>query len=192
MPLSRHLEALAGDAEPPVLLACFQDARHFTTATAARFRRIAAHSPLVAALGAGLSTEPVPGVRGACLGDDRLRGERNVILVGPHRAAALVARDLGDDGPDAARRFEFALTHDRALVVAAARSMLRQNAPAGMPVLSLESKDTLFCLAIDNSLVHGGCETAMTLLTEDNRFSYKGYALHGNEVNQGASEHMTG
>ncbi|MEU4564581.1 EAL domain-containing protein [Actinoplanes sp. NPDC023936] len=137
MPLSRHLEALAGGAEPPVLLACFQEARHFTPATSARFRRIAAHSPLVAALGVGLPAEPVPGVRGACLGDDRLRGEWNVIVVGPHRAAALVARDLGDDGPDSARRFDFAITHDRALVVAAARSLLRHIAPVSTPALAM-------------------------------------------------------
>lgn len=137
MPLSRHLEALAGGDEPPVLLACFQEARHFTPATATRFRRIAKHSPLVAALGIGLPAEPVPGVRGACLGDDRLRGEWNVIVVGPHRAAALVARDLGDECMDSARRFDFAITHDRALVVAAARSLLRHIAPVSTPALEM-------------------------------------------------------
>ncbi|MEU4423346.1 EAL domain-containing protein [Actinoplanes sp. NPDC024001] len=136
MPLSRHLEALAGTGpEPPVLLACFQEAQHFTARTAVRFERVAAHSPLVAALGVGLPAEPAPGVRGACLGDDRLRGEWNVIVVGPHRAAALVARDLGDDGPDAERRFDFAITHDRALVVEAARSLLHHLAPVGVPAL---------------------------------------------------------
>ncbi|MCM4077820.1 sensor domain-containing phosphodiesterase [Paractinoplanes hotanensis] len=137
MPMSRHLEALALDGgEPPVLLACFQDARHFTSATARRFAVIAAHSPLVAALGTGLTDEPIPGVRGACLGDDdALRGEWNVIVVGPHRAAALVARDLGDTGPDRERRFEFALTHDRALVIEAARSLLGRLAPARSPEL---------------------------------------------------------
>ena len=132
MPLSRHLEALAGEGDqPPVLLACFQEGRHFTPATAIRFARIARHSPLVAALGVGLPDEPVPGVRGAHLADgDPLRGEWNVIVVGPHRAVALVARDLGDDGPDRERRFEFALTHDRDLVVAAAQSLLHWLAPA--------------------------------------------------------------
>ncbi|BBH69944.1 hypothetical protein ACTI_66290 [Actinoplanes sp. OR16] len=136
MPMSRHLEALAGDGpEPPVLLACFQEARHFTPATARRFSRIARRSPMVAALGAGLDAEPAPGVRGACFGDDRLRGEWNVIVLGPHRAAALVARDLGDDGgPDADRRFDFALTHDRDLVVRAARSLLKHLAPVRVPV----------------------------------------------------------
>ncbi|MEV6304459.1 EAL domain-containing protein [Actinoplanes sp. NPDC051861] len=136
MPLSRHLEALAGsDVEPPVLLACFQEARHFTARTAARFQRVATHSPMVAALGVGLTEEPAPGVRGACLGDDRLRGEWNVIVVGPHRAAALVARDLGDTGPDGERTFEFALTHDRALAVEAARSLLHHVAPVRVPAL---------------------------------------------------------
>jgi EAL domain-containing protein (putative c-di-GMP-specific phosphodiesterase class I) len=137
MPMSRHLEALAGDGpEPPVLLACFQDARHFTGATAARFARIAQHSPMVVAFGDGLDAEPAPGVRGACVGDDRLRGEWNVIVLGPHRAAALVARDLGDDCPEPSRRFEFALTHQRDLVVQAARSLVRHIAPVRVPALA--------------------------------------------------------
>ncbi|HET6531168.1 MAG TPA: EAL domain-containing protein, partial [Actinoplanes sp.] len=132
MPLSRHFEALAGDGpQPPVLLACFQDRRHFTPATARRFARIAGHSPLVAALGAGMGEEPASGVRGARLGDgDPLRGEWNVVVVGPHQAVALVARDLGDTGAERDRRFDFAVTHDRALVVEAARSLLRWLAPA--------------------------------------------------------------
>jgi EAL domain-containing protein (putative c-di-GMP-specific phosphodiesterase class I) len=127
MPMSRHLEALAGSGpEPPVLLACFQDARFFSGHAAERFARIARHSPLVAALGAGLGDEPAPGVRGAGLAeDDPLRGEWNVIVVGPHRAAALVARDVGETTKDGERQFDFALTHDRALVVDAARSLLR-------------------------------------------------------------------
>ncbi len=132
LPMSRHLEALAGEGhQPPVLIACFQDGRHFTGDTARRFARTAGRSPLVAALGAGLSEEPAPGVRGASLsGDDPLRGEWNVLVVGPHTAAALVARDLGDDGPEPDRRFAFAVTHDRALVIEAARSLLRCLAPA--------------------------------------------------------------
>lgn len=134
MPMSRYLEALAGDGpEPPVLLACFQHARHFTPATAIRFSRIAGQSPLVAALGSGLDDEPAPGVRGACLIGDRLIGEWNVIVLGPHRAAALVARDLGDDGPEPERRFDFALTHDRDLVVQTARSLLGHIAPIRGP-----------------------------------------------------------
>jgi hypothetical protein len=129
MPISRHLENVAEDA---VLLACFQEGRHFTVRTAERFARYASRSPLVAALGVGLPEAPIPGVRGASLEiGDPLRGEWNVIVVGPHHAAAMVARDLGDGGPDSQRRFEFALTHDRALAVRAARSLLRWLAPIG-------------------------------------------------------------
>jgi EAL domain-containing protein (putative c-di-GMP-specific phosphodiesterase class I) len=138
MSMSRHLEALAGDGtEPPVLLACFQEERHFTPATSIRYARIAANSPLVAALGSGLGEEPAPGVHGMTFAPgDPLHGEWNVIVVGPHRAAALVARDLGDDDrPDQERRFDFALTHDRALVLEAARSLLPWLAPAPMALL---------------------------------------------------------
>ncbi|MEV4641018.1 EAL domain-containing protein [Actinoplanes sp. NPDC049548] len=137
MPMSRHLEALADDGQ--ILLACFQDARYFAGATARRFARIARHSPMVAAFGTGLPEEPAPGVRGAALhAADPLRGEWNVIVVGPHRAAALVARDLGDAGPEAGRRFTFATTYDRELVVAAARSLLGVITPAcgtGLPAV---------------------------------------------------------
>ena len=135
----RTVDRVLTNWEPCVLLACFQEARHFTPATTRRFARIAGRVPLVAALGAGLGGEPAPGVRGAGLADnDALRGEWNVLVVGPHRAAALVARDLGDDGPDGERRFDFVLTHDRALVVEAARALLPWLAPAPFipPVLA--------------------------------------------------------
>jgi DICT domain-containing protein len=123
-----------------VLLACFQDRRHFGAATARRFAGIARHSPLVAALGTGMREDPAPGVRGARLGEgDPLRGEWNVIVVGPHQAVALVARDLGDAGAERDRRFDFAVTHDRALVVEAARSLLRWLAPVPGDLEALES-----------------------------------------------------
>ena len=133
MPMSRHLESLAREShQPPVLLACFQEAQNFTAATARRYTAIAQRSPLVAALGMDLTDEPAPGVRGAHFtAGDALRGEWNVLVVGPHQAAALVARDLGDQGPEADRRFTFATTYDRALVVAAARSLLHWLAPTG-------------------------------------------------------------
>jgi hypothetical protein len=132
MPLSRFLESrVAGDEEPPVLLACFQEARHFTEQVAFRFSTVAQRSPLVAAIAVGLSDEPAKGVRGARLGaDDPLRGEWNVVVVGPHYAAALTAIDVGDTGADNDRRFDFVITHDRPLVIEAARSLLRCLTPA--------------------------------------------------------------
>jgi hypothetical protein len=44
-------------------------------------------------------------------------------------AASLVARDLGDDGPDAERRFEFVLSHDRTLAIQVAAALLARVWP---------------------------------------------------------------
>jgi len=132
LPISQYLEAKAADRiEPPVLLACFQDGRYLTPTTARRFARIADSAALVAALATGVGQEPLPGVRGADLApNDPLCGEWNVIVVGPHFAGALVARDLGDDGPDATRRFDYALTYDRDLALAAARALMHWIVPS--------------------------------------------------------------
>jgi DICT domain-containing protein len=52
-------------------------------------------------------------------------------MIGPHFAAALVARDCGDDGPDADRRFDLVITHDRDLVARATQPLLDRLVPAG-------------------------------------------------------------
>jgi EAL domain-containing protein (putative c-di-GMP-specific phosphodiesterase class I)/RimJ/RimL family protein N-acetyltransferase len=130
--MSHHLEnhALSG-ADAPVLLSTFEDAAHFTPATAVRYQELAQRCSFVAALGAGMSPAPVPGVRGADLAaDDRLAGEWVVVVVGPHFGGALIARDLGDTGADRERRFEFAITYDRELVLDAARSLFDRIVPA--------------------------------------------------------------
>lgn len=46
------------------------------------------------------------------------------MVLGAHTAAALMARDLGDAGVDGDREFEFVVSYDRALVTAAARSLV--------------------------------------------------------------------
>ena len=60
---------------------------------------------------------------------DPLRGEWDIAVLGPHFAATLVARDLGDTGPDAQRRFEFVLSHDRELTIAVAHSLMSRIWP---------------------------------------------------------------
>ena len=66
------------------------------------------------------------GIKGADLvADDRLKGEWDVVVVGPHFAGAFVARDLGDAGADAERHFEYFVTYDRERVTAAAQALLR-------------------------------------------------------------------
>jgi EAL domain-containing protein (putative c-di-GMP-specific phosphodiesterase class I) len=131
LPMSMHLEHKGLDAtEPTVLLACFQHVRHFTPATRARFAKLAGVGTFTAALGQGMPVRPVDGVLGGALApDDPLRDEWDVITIGPHFAGALVARDLGDTGPDAQRRFDFVITHDRDLVIQAAQSLLSRVIP---------------------------------------------------------------
>lgn len=130
--ISKHLEAqVTAQGESAVVVAAFQEARHFTPRSAARYAELAGSAALVGALGVGLPAEPVAGVRGASLdADDALAGEWNVTVVAPHFAAAFVARDLGDtDCPDMERRFDFCLTYDRDLAVEAARGLLARIAP---------------------------------------------------------------
>jgi hypothetical protein len=131
IPMSMHLENKGlGSAEPLVVLACFQEAAHFTPRAKRRFERLAKTASFVGAVGAGMAATPAPGVRGASLAaTDPLLGEWSVVVVGPHFAGALVARDCGDDGPDLDRRFDAVVTYDRPLVVEAARALLSTLAP---------------------------------------------------------------
>jgi DICT domain-containing protein len=113
-----------------VILSAFQEAKNFTKATVRRYETLARGASLVAAFGVGLGDTPAHGVRGAALDpDDELTGEWSVVVIGPHFAGALVGRDLGDTGPDRDRRFVFATTYDRALVLQAARTLMARIAP---------------------------------------------------------------
>lgn len=126
--ISRQLErqALAmGDSA--VVFGTFQHARHFSAGTGRRYATLAAHSPFTAAFATGLPAEPARGVRGVPLSPrDPLTDEWDVVVVGPHFAGALLARDLGDGGPDAQRRFDYLVTYDRTTVLAAAALLMHQ------------------------------------------------------------------
>lgn len=129
--MAKHLEAEAAAlSTPAVVLSAFQDAQHFTGDTVHRYEALGRTCPLVVAMGAGLPPEPVAGVRGANIGTaDILAGEWSTLIVGAHYAGALVARDLGDSGPEHSRRFDYALTHDRSLVLDAAATLMRRVLP---------------------------------------------------------------
>ncbi len=136
--VSKLLERQAGELHGlAVVLAAFEQARFFTPASAKRYAALANSTAFVVALGAGMPAEPVPGVRGADLhADDPVLGEWDIAVVGPHFAAALVARDLGDDGPDAGRTFDYVLTYDRELVLDVARSLMTRTLPvSGTPAV---------------------------------------------------------
>jgi EAL domain-containing protein (putative c-di-GMP-specific phosphodiesterase class I) len=130
--MSRHLEREArGLGATAVVLSAFQSAERFTDATRRLYADLAVETSFVAALGVEMDPEPVPGVRGARLAPgDALADEWSIVVLGPHFAAALVALDLGDDGPEAERRFDYALTYDRELAIEAAESLMRRVLPA--------------------------------------------------------------
>ena len=87
-----------------------------------RFASMAEHSTLVTLFGVG--TALPRGVRGASLADDDpLRSEWDVALVGPHVAAALVARPSGDG------EMEYAVVYDRDLVMEVARALMSRTVP---------------------------------------------------------------
>ena len=111
--------------EPCVILSTFQTAARFTPATARLYAQLAVRSAFVGAFGEGMAAEPAAGVRGARLPENHsLRGEWVVILVAPHYARALIARDLGDRRPDLHRRFRYAVVTDRDLVLRAGRALM--------------------------------------------------------------------
>jgi EAL domain-containing protein (putative c-di-GMP-specific phosphodiesterase class I) len=129
--ISVHLEAQAVNAfEPPVLRACVEDARHFSEATAQRYQELARRCSFTAILGAGMPRNPAPGVRGGDLSaDDPLTREWSVIVVGPHYAGALLARDARTEGNEEDRQFDYVVTHDRDLVLRAARLLMNRIPP---------------------------------------------------------------
>jgi EAL domain-containing protein (putative c-di-GMP-specific phosphodiesterase class I) len=128
MSLALEEQALL-QGESGVLLSTFQEARYFPRSTAVRYARLAEVVALVGALAHDMDAEPAPAVRGSALDTaDALRGEWDVVVLGPHFAGAFVARDLGDYGADGARRFEYIVTYDRNLVVAAATRLISRIA----------------------------------------------------------------
>jgi DICT domain-containing protein len=138
--VTRALEAQALElGEHAVVAACFQDIRHFTpTRSRARYEQLAARTSLTVVLGTGMPDSPGAAIRGAnLLPDDELVGEWDIAVLGPHYAGALVARDLGDTGPDHERRFEFVLTFERQLVIEAAALLIARLNGSPRPVAAL-------------------------------------------------------
>lgn len=124
--ISKHLERQAVNiGEAAVVVSTFQDVSFFTPATCVRYANLVNHAAFVGAIGEGMPAEPLPGVRG-CLLDatDPLIAEWVIVVLGPHFAGLLAARDLGDTGPDPARRFDFVLSHDRELAVNIALNLM--------------------------------------------------------------------
>jgi EAL domain-containing protein (putative c-di-GMP-specific phosphodiesterase class I) len=129
--ISRHLEEQSTRSDQAsVLLSCFQHRRYFTDGQRERYERVARANALTVVLADGLETRGEPRYQIAPL--DRASGlahEWVVIVIGAHHAAAFVAKDCGDKGDDALRRFDYYYTHDRDAVIAAARAYLQELKP---------------------------------------------------------------
>ena len=127
-----HLESkAAAGGRSAIVLSTFQHERNLTPATAALYEHLARVSALVGAFGVGVDDLSVAGVRGGTLAPgDPLALEWDVVVLTPDYAAALVALDrLDADVADLDRRFDFVLTHDRELVVQAARGLVAHLSP---------------------------------------------------------------
>lgn len=129
--LSRQLENRAASmGEVGVVIATLQEAAHFSERTRDVYRTLAQELAMVGVIGNGLGQRPEPGVLGASIEpDDQLALEWNVITVSPYFCGAMVARDLGDTGPDLERRFLYCITHDPAVVAEAALPLIKLIAP---------------------------------------------------------------
>ncbi len=129
--LSKQLEREAlrvGDT--CIVASTFQHDRHFTPATTLRYRDLVERTGFVCALGEDLGDLLVPGLRTVSLAPgDPVLGEWDVVVLSPHFSTALLARDLGDSGPDMDRMFAYALTYERDTVVRAAHGLLSRVAP---------------------------------------------------------------
>lgn len=122
--MSRHLENQAEAlGESAVILSAFEHAESFTDGTRRRYEKLAETAAFVGVLGIDMPKLPAAGVRGEDLEeDDPLRGEWAVSVIGPHFAAALVARESRSAQADGL--YEFALTYDRDYSIQTARSIM--------------------------------------------------------------------
>ncbi len=127
--VAAHLEEQAvAWSEGPVVLSTFQSDEQLDTATHDRYTTLAGRGSFVAAMRSGGELEVGRGVRTAVLPDGHRLGEEwSVVVVGPHYAGALVARQVGADPADG---YDYVVTHSRDLVVEAGRSLLRHVSPA--------------------------------------------------------------
>ena len=127
--IAAHLEEQAvAWSEGPVVLSTFQRGEDLDARTHERYRSLAGRGSFVAALRSGGALAIDDGVRTAALPDGhRLGDEWSVVVVGPHYAGALVARQVAEDQQEG---YDYVVTHSRDLVVEAGRSLLRHVEPA--------------------------------------------------------------
>ena len=135
--LEHGVQALRGLAV--VLLSCI-DAPLISLECAEHYAELAKHARFAVALGAGMPEEIVPGLRGSQIpSHDPVSSEWDMVVVSPHFAAAIIARERFDAHPDEGRAFDYVLTYDRTLVVDVARALMMRAMPLDEPDFEIEA-----------------------------------------------------
>ena len=112
-----------------VLLSCI-DAPNISHECAQHYTALATSARFAAALGAAMPREVVPGLWGSQLApDDPVSSEWDLVVVSPHFAAAIIAKERFDAHPEEGRVFDYVLTYDRTLVVDVARTLMTRALP---------------------------------------------------------------
>lgn len=128
--ISRYLEEQAlHSTDTPMVLTALQNGANFGLPTRRRYAALAATSPLVAVFGANFTPDQPAEIRVVRHdASDALSSQWVVVTLGPHIAAALVARERGGQAAacDEDREFDFVITHDRAVVTAVASALLNR------------------------------------------------------------------
>lgn len=129
--ITGHLEEQAvAWRDGPVVLSTSIAGEELSDHRLNRYERLVSQGSYVVALGLGVTPRIDGGLRcGQLPVDHRLGDEWCVIVVGPHYAGAMVAV-ARDREPDmrgtASDAYDYAVTHDRSVVIAAGRALLQQ------------------------------------------------------------------
>jgi hypothetical protein len=127
VPFIHHIEdQVDGHGPRALLLESFEPGSTMSADEQARLRHLGDRAAFFAGLSADLSGFAMdgPSVRtGTVNPADRIGSEWDVIVLGPHYAVAVTARAIDSTLAGNERRFDYAVTHDRDLVVRAALVM---------------------------------------------------------------------
>lgn len=134
LPLSLAVEASVAQSHlPAVLLASVQHVRDVDASTRERFERLSRALPVVGLIGHDVTNLDLPNVHLADVRpDDPLGLEWNVVALGAQGAVALTAREQPAES-GAERTFAFTTTRDRAVVVAAAATLISRLGAGPVP-----------------------------------------------------------
>ena len=129
--MEHEVEATNGLA---VVLTTCVDPPDLSPASAENYVQLARAARFAAVLGRDMPDEIVPGLRGSPVpAEDPVSAEWNLVVVSPHSAVGLVARERPDPHPDEGRAFDYVLTYDRPLVVDMARALMMRALPMPAP-----------------------------------------------------------